>query len=142
MPGKVSKTSPAYIRRKGDADKALAQASRNLEVVLDWVRDLNQEALVQVAEAIKKDAQALTPVDTGKLRASAFVDSEQTPQGPRAVVGFAPQGQGPDYAVFVHENRQACHAAPTQAGFLLAAWQKWEGRIAALVARKIRERLR
>jgi hypothetical protein len=142
MAGKVNKTSPAYIRRKGDADKALAQASRNLEVVLDWVRDLNQDALVQVAEAIKKDAQALTPVDTGALRNSAFVDSEMTPTGPRAVVGFAPEGQGPDYTVFVHERREVYHKPPTQAGFLLAAWQKWEGRIADLVAKKIKEKLK
>ena len=142
MPGRTNKASPAFIRRKGDADKAFAQAGRNLEVVLDWVRDLNQEALVQVAERIKEDAQALTPVETGALRASAFTDSEQTPTGPRAVVGFAPEGQGPDYAVYVHERRQPRHAPPTQAGFLLAAWQKWEGQIAELVARKIREKLK
>ena len=61
--------------------------------------------------------------------------------GGRAVVGFAKDGD-PPYALYVHEDREKRHAPPTQAGFLLTAAQRVQGRIPKIVADHVRRKIK
>ena len=80
-----------------------------------------ERALYQEAEETITDAKEDTPVDTGALRASGFVDlPERRPKGVFVKLGFGGvagsgnQGQSNaedvGYAVFVHEDCNAFHA--------------------------------
>lgn len=83
--------------------------------------------LYKVATEIINDSQRLVPVETGTLRASARVNEPEL-HGDTLTVR-AGYGYGSDinpisgepaagYAVYVHENVEAHHAAPTQSKFL------------------------
>ena len=80
-----------------------------------------ERALYQEAEETITDAKEDTPVDTGALRASGFVDlPERRPRGISVKLGFGGvAGSGNQggsnskdvgYAVFVHEDCNAYHA--------------------------------
>lgn len=76
-------------------------------------------------------------MDTGALRNSGFTKTEQNGDTITTVIGFAKDGD-PPYAVFIHERHDLNHAAPTCSGFLLEAAKRFENRIAAILADKIR----
>ena len=66
----------------------------------------SEASLREVAEPVLKRSQELVPVDTGRLRDSGFIATERTPNGARAVVGYARDGD-PDYAITVEIGRMA-----------------------------------
>jgi len=104
MPGKVNRASRAFIRKRGDATRAMRGVEKNLKAINVTLAQQSEEALLKVAERIKDEAIPITPMDTGALRRSVFTDSETTPDGAVAVVGFNKEGSGDaDHAVFVHE---------------------------------------
>jgi hypothetical protein len=86
-----------------------APAEANLELAA---------ALYQEGEAIMRDALPITPIDLGNLRSSAHVDLPKTTGLGQyeVVLGFG--GASAPYALYVHENLEARHDAPTQAKFL------------------------
>jgi len=63
-------------------------------------------ALYERAVSVMTQAKKLTPVDTGRLRASAFVSRPQTQAFGGMEVVF---GYGTDYAERVHEDTSAYH---------------------------------
>jgi len=63
-----------------------------------------EAALYEEAEEIMAEAKALTPVDTGALRASGFVSP---PSGGSVELGFG--GPATPYAIIVHEDLSAFH---------------------------------
>jgi hypothetical protein len=65
-------------------------------------------------------AEYYTPVKTGKLRASSYLEVTDRGEMPRVELGFARNGD-PPYAAYVHEMVQNVHASPTRSKFLQAA---------------------
>jgi len=62
--------------------------------------------LMELGERVAADAVERTPVDSGRLRSTAYVaPPEMGGRGRSVEVGF-----GTDYAVHVHENTSARHA--------------------------------
>lgn len=108
------------------------------------IMDLNQltpEALEFGLQPVFDLSQVLVPVDTGKLKASGFIESRQTARGASAVVGYA-RGGNPFYAVRVHEILHFRHDPPTQAKFLEEAANRLQGEVATRVADFLRSSIR
>jgi hypothetical protein len=77
-------------------------------------------SLYQGANGIIAKAKERTPVLTGLLRSSGFVESPViTPSEVSITIGFG--GAAKSYALFVHESLTARHNAPGQAKFLESA---------------------
>ena len=73
-----------------------------------------KKALFAEANVIFAEAVRLTPVDTGRLRASAYVaPPEQEGEKIQAKVGY-----GAEYSLAVHEKTEVHHAEGTSAKFL------------------------
>lgn len=74
-------------------------------------------SLFEEGQAIQAASQQLVPVDTGRLRASAYTNPpREGSDGPEVTVGY-----GTTYALPVHERVEAYHATG-QAKFLEAAF--------------------
>ena len=73
-------------------------------------------AIYQKGLQIIGDAVLITPVEFGRLRASAFAAPPRRIFSPIVRVGFAT-----DYAVFVHERTELQHNPPGRAKFLKIA---------------------
>jgi len=73
--------------------------------------------LFKQGNIIMTQAKELTPVDTGALRSSGFVEAAKR-MGKRIVVTMGFGGTAQRYALFVHEDLNARHNPPTQAKFL------------------------
>lgn len=67
------------------------------------------------ANLIKLEAQRLTPVDEGNLKASAYANTVSTSEGPISEIGYTA-----DYAIDQHENLEYNHTVG-QAQFLHVA---------------------
>ena len=86
--GIVNKKSPAYIRRSGDAKKALGQVAKNLEQAIAEIEGLTEDALDEIALSIHNKSQVYAPLDTGELRESGYVESERTDGKYTVEVGY------------------------------------------------------
>ena len=93
---------------------------KKLQKLPSQVNTLVQKAFVDVMDLVYQQSQQLVPVDTGALRASAqFTHSVLgSMEKPQAAIEYG--GGAVYYAVYVHEDLQARHKAPTQAKFLEA----------------------
>ena len=75
------------------------------------------KALYQEANDIIREAKVLTPIDTGVLRGSAFVNTPQVNgSGVSVTLGYGQAAS--DYAEVQHEELSYYHRPPTQAKFL------------------------
>ncbi len=93
---------------------------KNMLKVVDYVNVITPEAIEFALKPIFEESQRLVPVDSGKLKASGFVETRRTSTGTVAAIGYARFGK-PGYAAFVHERLDVFHRAPTQAKFLETA---------------------
>lgn len=84
-------------------------------------------AIDRTAEYIKTDAVKITPIDTGKLRQSAYV----TQQGDDTYIYYTQ-----DYSVKVHEGMHYRHKVG-QAKFLEHAFNQWKPRINATIIKEL-----
>ena len=81
------------------------------KMIAHWNRR-RQKNLAGLANGLKqaglillRASQNIVPVDTGNLKASAFIrDDSQTPEQPAVIVGYTA-----NYAIFVHEDLNALH---------------------------------
>lgn len=109
------------LSKSGDIISMGFSGARELQRKLeDWSRagnGLNEEvedAMQDAMEKVKVDSQALCPIDTGRLRESASVAVYRHRNGAlHASVSY-----DTPYAVYVHENPDAYHKAPTTFKFL------------------------
>jgi hypothetical protein len=101
----------SYVKLKGRAGKALDKLETKVHKELDEIRGGSAEALLNVLTFIRDAAVVDTPIDTGRLRASAFAVAEDLKTVARGKVGFditsgtlvgGATANAP-YAVFVHE---------------------------------------
>ena len=72
-----------------------------------WKEHLDE--LHAMAEYIAADAQALAPVDTGKLQASINARVSKSPRYPGLIVSASAKKKGFDYALIQEENEQFEH---------------------------------
>ena len=111
------------------------------EVRYVGVAFLQQRAIRAVSEAVGKAAadlqgrsQAITPVDTGTLKASIHVEGPDI-RGNEATARVSTGGEASDYAIIQHEDTSLNHGDGRQAKFierpLLALTPKFQDKIAA-----------
>lgn len=83
-------------------------------------------------------AKYYTPVDTGTLRDSAYLNITGKEHYPHVNMGFA-KGGNPPYAAKVHENLEFRHNPPTQAKFLQKALEEDANNIQNRIVYGLRE---
>lgn len=97
--------------------KGLEQVLANLDDAIEGIEGRTQAGMNDAGFMIQREAQKLTPVDTGNLKNSAYTNPVVS--GPPAVsVGFTAA-----YALAVHEDLQATHEVG-EAKFLEKAIQR------------------
>jgi len=118
-----------------------------MEQVVQALQQLPAAFSAAIAQAIYEEAlrimaasQPLVPVDTGLLRSSGRVETENVP-GPDAVVklSYGGNGQAP-YAIYVHERTGLNHPVG-QDHFLSAPFYAATAGMAERLAASIREHL-
>lgn len=111
----------------------------NVRKVIDRIEEVTPEALVFGVQPIFDKSQELVPVDTGRLKASGFIETRDTAAGVGVFVGYGRFGI-PHYAGFVHERLDLRHATGKQAKFLEAAVNEhigdFERRVALFISRE------
>ncbi|KAA0004644.1 MAG: HK97 gp10 family phage protein [Thermoplasmata archaeon] len=83
-------------------------------------KDEINKAIAKSGFLVERESKKITPVDTGRLRASIRTDLMPM----KAVI--APHT---DYAIYVHENLRARHKPPGQAKYMEKGKQKAEPKI-------------
>ena len=90
-------------------------ANKNIiEELKKKIPSVVEQTLWEEGQKIMNESVELCPVDTGRLRASRYVRTPVT----KGNVTTLEMGYDTEYAVFVHEDLDAYHKAPTQAKFL------------------------
>ncbi len=151
----VTRTSIGYRRIPASTRASTAAATRSVRAQFRQVERNLKELIASIESAtipavraglkpIFKRSQELVPIDTGKLKQSGFlVVQRNSKRKIQAEVGYARRNR-PNYAVFVHENQNMSHKAPTQAKFLERAIDeelpKARGRIVSYLRSHIRGR--
>jgi hypothetical protein len=103
-----------YMQSFRDQAKALQDTLKN---ILQQFSDASPELVIDALQPTFEKAKMYCPKDTGRLVASAYLESVGFRGQPRVEMGFA-RGGNPYYAVVVHENLEMRHEPPTQAKFL------------------------
>lgn len=93
-----------------------------------------EEGLVLGGLIIQAESMAHTPVDTGALRNSHR--TTKTGGGFKTIVRVSCQTA---YAIFVHENLEASHAAGTWAKFMTRAVEKKQKDVIAVIKQKMKD---
>ena len=91
-----------------------------------------KKALVKAATKLKREAQKLTPVDLGNLKASADISEAYYNNGGTIVVYYTAE-----YAVYVHEDVDAFHRVG-RAKFLEDAANYTKGDIDRIFQRELK----
>lgn len=107
----------------------------------DFVKGVNEitpEVLADAMEETFGKALEYTPVDSGKLRESGYLETRSYHGRHIVAIGFGKGGK-PSYAIYVHELPYA-HEAPTRSKFLEAALDEDYYAILNKIPRLMRER--
>lgn len=107
-----------FIGLAQEASRQITTALR--DIIEEFKGPLTIDAMFDALEPTLEIAKGLTPVLTGKLRDSGYLEVTQFRGTPQVQIGFA-KGGNPYYAEYVHEMTGIKHAPPTQAKFLQAA---------------------
>jgi hypothetical protein len=108
---------------------------KKLRVVKHKYPDICARALYQEAQIEMTEAKRRTPVDTGVLRASGFVQFPER-KGRLIFITLAFGGAAETYAVIVHEDLEAHHRIG-QAKFLESVLNESLPYMASRIARRI-----
>lgn len=112
---KAASPSEAYYIQS--IRQQMSAISTRLHRVVQHIDKVTPEATKFGLQAIYDESQKLVPVDTGRLKASAFIETRKTARGAEAFLGYGKAGD-PPYAGIVHERMDFYHQPPTQAKFL------------------------
>jgi hypothetical protein len=113
----------------------LQKILRNLDKAQDDVKHAVAAGVYQMGFSILGKAQKLTPVDVGRLRASAYASPPKSIDKPEVEIGF-----GTDYALAVHERVEVFHEVG-QPLFLKRAVDEARPRYTRSLATKARRNL-
>jgi hypothetical protein len=112
-----------------------AQMQQALRAAIEALPKQAAAALRTEAEIEMAEAKQRTPVDSGSLRASGYVDTPVI-SGRKISVELGFGGAASEYAVIVHENMDAHHPVG-QAKFLESVLQESAPYLADRLARRI-----
>lgn len=124
----------AADRMKQIARMQMEAITTSLKNIISDIQGVTGDILYDALEPTMELAKEYTPVDTGALVESAYMDKTTYPGGARVVIGFAKGGE-PAYGVLVHELTNLHHEAPTRSKFLLAAIEEDAAGIYARILR-------
>lgn len=113
---RMSDTSSAAALGRG-LNAAFKELGENFRWYVNQLEGFLPEDMLAALEPTFDKSQELVPVDTGDLKDSGYLEVEAFRGNVRVEMGYG-RNNFPDYAIFVHENLEARHAAPTQAKFL------------------------
>ena len=117
----VRRDSESFRNFQQSMQDSVDEAVQKLNKALRDIENATLEGMKDGAEIIIAKSQEYVPVDTGTLKASAFVDTEEPGDGIlRVSLGYDKDGSAP-HAVYVHERLDQKHEAPTRAKFLQTA---------------------
>lgn len=122
---------------KGDTNAQMRAIQQRFQDIVRNYVEVTPDALLYALEPTFALSQQFVPVDTGDLRASGYLEVIGRGRRPIVQIGYGKAGR-PPYAVIVHENLEAHHAAPTRAKFLEEALNRTE----SLIPQRIAEFLR
>ena len=111
----------------------LDRVLRNLNREIVGIQNRARAGLREAALVVRKRSQELTPVDTGHLKASAYTEAYNMPEGPAAEIGYTA-----GYAVFVHEIEK--HHNVGQWKFLETALKQKRQEILEIIRKRARVR--
>ncbi|MEW5725093.1 MAG: HK97 gp10 family phage protein [Thermodesulfobacteriota bacterium] len=106
---------------------------RNLRKAIAQIEGATAEGLREAALLVKNRAVKITPVDTGNLRNSAYVEMGEV--GPKTVAEI---GYTASYAPFVHEINKRYRAPGTGWKFLETALKQSVADILAIIKKRAR----
>lgn len=116
----------------------LDDLQRKLEDLHNEDLDEEMEAAAQeVLGSVMAQSQAIVPYDTGALHDSAYVSVVRQRRGLQAHIGY-----DTPYAIYVHENPDAYHAAPTRWKFLEEPFAMAQPRITKRIGQAVKEHIR
>ena len=107
-------------RHASNARAEMAAIVKELSRRLNAIKNATPMALEVALTPTFAKALVYTPVATGKLRASGYMQLKEGSRGPEIEIGFG-KGGSPSYAAYVHEMVNIPHTAPTRAKFLQSA---------------------
>lgn len=118
---------PNYVQNMLAQSKSLTD---NILAVINQFKDATPDIIYEALEPTLELSLVYCPIDTGALRASAYLEITEFRGKPRVELGYA-RGSDPEYAVAVHENLEWRHEPPTRSKFLQAAVDEDIGNIEA-----------
>lgn len=130
--------SPAYKPTVDSIRQQMSVLEKDIDNIIAGIELQSEDALVEALRPIYERSQVLVPVKTGALKESGYLEGEMDGSVARASVGYA-QEHDPGYAVFVHENLEARHRAPTQAKFLQQPVEEQMGEIRGRIVDYLRK---
>ena len=97
----------------------IAGIENKLEMVINAIKGLTPDVLLEILEPVLEQSQIYCPVKTGALKNSSYLEVMQQGTGGTisAEIGYG-RGGVPHYTIFVHEDMEKFHVPPTQAKFL------------------------
>lgn len=111
--------------------EGLESIIRRLKTVAGETAGGVERGLMMGAAEVFREAQRLVPIDTGNLKGSGSIRKEGSGFQTDAIISY-----GANYAIFVHENLEAQHAAPTQAKFLEQPARELRPRVVQIIRRE------
>lgn len=112
--------------------KGLRAVQRNLALAIKSINGRTAAGVLKAGLYVQARAMPETPVEYGKLRASAVTTADMVNGNPVAVVAYTAA-----YAPFVHENMEARHPVG-KAKFLEATVMQEKDAIVRIIAREAR----
>src|SRR5690606_41527890 len=92
--------SASHKRYAKSVQAQMAKVTENLNKVIRSIKATTPLALRYAVKPIYDESQNLVPVDTGKLKASGFIEVRKNTRGGTAGRGYA-RANNPPYAAFV-----------------------------------------
>jgi hypothetical protein len=134
------------IIRGGSSEGGFYFALHGLDQIQNFLERASGEDLdEEMEEAVDYELQQVlgisqryVPVDTGYLKSTGGVSVTRTREG--FITGIVYYDT--DYAIYVHENPDAQHAAPTQWKFLEIAFQQRAQRMRERIVEGVRRAIR
>lgn len=112
--------------------RTFKQLIENINLIAKQMGDEATPVLLEALQPTFEKSQAYTPVKTGTLKRSGYLEGRNRPDGGEVEIGYG-RGGNPPYSVFVHERLDLTHAPPTRAKFLQSALEE----DAAVIQRRI-----
>lgn len=111
-----------------DARAAMNNVAQNFQKLVNHIEGITPQVLYDSLVPTFHKSQVLCPTDTGKMKASGYLELVEFRGTPTVQIGYG-RGNNPPYTAAVHENLEWRHKAPTRAKWLQVALTEDDGAI-------------